>query len=155
MQPNPSIPGRKDIACNSTASPSGVSSSDDTASDRTALPSSVPSGKDIPPEQPLICSRAAGSTSHSTSAAPVSLESSPSCCTDVGRTFAVSKSLTQANCNPQQAQLSPVERLAEGQGSVSDHQSPSCSRLTPSDAEASSIDEQALQSCPAKAEGKA
>ena len=74
---------------------------------------------------------------------------------------AVSESLPQADCDSQaqqaqQVQPLPVEQHAERQEREADQQSPCCSRLmTPGDAGASSIDEQAPQPHPAKAEGKA
>ena len=154
-RPTPSLPRSKELASDSSASPSGVLNSGNTASDRVASPSGIPSSKDMPPEQLLVCSRATGSTSQSTSSAPAIQGHAPSCFTGVGQDPAVSKLLPKIDCDPQQAQPLPDERLAEGQERVSDQQSSSCSRLTSSDAGASNICEQARQPCPTKAEGKA
>ena len=156
MQPDPGVPSGKDMASDRTTSLSDVPCSKNTASKRASSPSGIPSSKDMPPEQSPVCSGATGSTLQSTFSAPATREPSLSCCTGVGLGSPVSKSLPHADCDPQQAQQPPpVERCADYQERVSDQRSSSCSRPTPSDAGASSIDEQAPQPCPAKAEGKA
>ena len=152
--PNPGIPSSKGIASDRTTSISDVPSSKTTASNRATSPSGIPSSKDMPPEQPPVCSRATDRTSQRPSSVPATQGPSPSCFTGVGQ----GRAIPQADCDPQQAQQAqppPVERCADHQERVPDQQSSRCGRPAPSDAGASSIDEQALQPCPAKAEGKA
>ena len=156
--PNPGIPSSKGIASDRTTSISDVPSSKTTASNRATSPSGIPSSQDMPPEQPPVCSRATHRTSQRPSSVPATQGPSPSCFTGVGQGRPIPQSLPhgpQQAQQAQQAQPPPVEQCADHQERVPDRQSLTCGRPAPTDAGASSIDEQALQPCPAKAEGKA
>lgn len=158
--PNPSIPTSM-----AAASPSGLTctrasaysrtaslpASKDAAHNSTASPSGTPSSKDMPPEQPPNCSRESSSINEGPTSSTATEDATPSCRTDMSQGPAVPSPTTKPDWGPEQAQPPPVQGRAGGQDEVSDQQSSSCGRLTPSDVGACSP----IVEGPARAEGKA
>lgn len=152
------LPTTTASAHNRIANPPHSPTSKDTAHNSTASHSGISSSKDMPPEQPPKCSRESGSTKpilgadlESPSSAPATEEPTPSCRTDMRQDPTIPSPAAKPDWGPEQAQPLPVQGRAEGQRTVSDQQSPSCGRLTPSDAEACL----SVVEAPTRAEGKA
>lgn len=116
------------------------------------LSAGAPSTMDTPPLQsPVNCSTPDSSVTQlaatSATGAPV-----PSSHRSTGHDAAGPAPPCQAGSAPQQQ---PVRQPTQGQKVLSGQLSSSAGRQAPSDAGASSVDVQPLQSCPTKAEGKA